>query len=107
MKKTPKILLIVFLFVFAIGATFLITFREAGKLYAAAGGAASVEGQKADEVSSYLKKYFIDDYDDEKLADAAASAMRVCGLCKSPQTTSLHQIYIKWCRYLCRGEKIA
>lgn len=75
MKKTPKILLIVFLFVFAIGATFLITFREAGKLYAAAGGAASVEGQKADEVSSYLKKYFIDDYDDEKLADAAASAM--------------------------------
>jgi len=75
LKKTPKILLIVFLFVFAIGATFLITFQEAGKLYAAGGSAASVEGRKADEVSSYLKKYFIDDYDDEKLADAAASAM--------------------------------
>lgn len=74
MKKTPKILLLVFLFVFAVGATFLITFHEAGKLYSAS-ASQSAAAKKTAEIDSYLQKYFIDDYDEDKLADAAASAM--------------------------------
>ena len=74
MKKTPKILLLVFLFVFAVGATFLITFHEAGRLYSASAGQ-SAAAKKTAEIDSYLQKYFIDDYDEDKLADAAASAM--------------------------------
>lgn len=74
MKKTPKILLLVFLFVFAVGATFLITFHEAGRLYSAS-ASQSAAAKKTAEIDSYLQKYFIDDYDEDKLADAAASAM--------------------------------
>jgi len=33
--------------------------------------------------------------------------MRVSGLGKMLKNTSLHQTYIKWCRVLCRDEKIA
>jgi len=74
LKKTPKILLLVFLFVFAVGATFLITFHEAGRLYSAS-ASQSAAAKKTAEIDSYLQKYFIDDYDEDKLADAAASAM--------------------------------
>ena len=72
MKKSTKTLLIVLLFIFAVGATFCITYLEAGKLYSGGGDAVSA---KTAEIAAYLDRYFIDDYDESALADAAASAM--------------------------------
>lgn len=72
MKKSTKTLLIVLLFIFAVGATFCITYLEAGKLYSGSGDAVSA---KTAEIAAYLDRYFIDDYDESALADAAASAM--------------------------------
>ena len=72
MKKSTKTLLIVLLFIFAVGATFCITYLEAGKLYSGGGDAVSA---KTSEIAAYLDRYFIDDYDESELADAAASAM--------------------------------
>lgn len=75
MKKPVKILLLVLLFLFAIGATFFITYREAGALYRLEMSSGSSASLKTAEISSYLERYFIDDYDEKKLADAAAEAM--------------------------------
>ena len=72
MKKSTKTLLIVLLFIFAVGATFCITYLEAGKLHSGGGDAVSA---KTAEIAAYLDRYFIDDYDESALADAAASAM--------------------------------
>ena len=72
MKKSTKTLLIVLLFIFAVGATFCITYLEAGKRYSCSGDAVSA---KTAEIAAYLDRYFIDDYDESALADAAASAM--------------------------------
>ena len=75
MKKPVKILLLVLLFLFAIGATFFITYREAGALYRLEMSSGSSASLKTAEISSYLERYFIDDYDEKELADAAAEAM--------------------------------
>ena len=75
MKKPVKILLLVLLFLFAIGATFFITYREAGTLYRMQLASGSSASLKTAEISSYLERYFIDDYDEKELADAAAEAM--------------------------------
>ena len=72
MKKSTKTLLIVLLFIFAVGATFCITYLEAGKRDSCSGDAVSA---KTAEIAAYLDRYFIDDYDESALADAAASAM--------------------------------
>lgn len=70
MKKTHKILLI-FGFLFTFLAAFACAFWIAGRFYAPA----SATGLKADEISAYLEHFFIDDYDEDALADAAATAM--------------------------------
>ena len=75
MKKPVKILLLVLLFLFAIGATFFITYHEAGALYRLEMSSGSSASLKTAEISSYLERYFIDDYDEKELADAAAEAM--------------------------------
>lgn len=73
MKKFPKILLIAFLFVCAIGATFFITLHEAQKL--AVPQAQSAAGSKIDEIMEYMDYYFVDEYDEDAMSDAAAAAL--------------------------------
>ena len=73
MKKFPKVLLIVFLFVCAIGATFFITLHEAQKL--AVPQAQSTAGSKIDEIMEYMDYYFVDEYDESAMSDAAAAAL--------------------------------
>ena len=68
MKKWQKSLILVLAFAVAIlGSaivTMQLTYREQTPAEA-----------KTAEISAYLDRFFIDDYDEEKLADAAASAM--------------------------------
>ena len=66
MKKPVKILLLVLLFLFAIGATFFITYHEAGALYRLEMSSGSSASLKTAEISSYLERYFIDDYDEKE-----------------------------------------
>ena len=73
MKKFPKVLLIAFLFVCAIGATFFITLHEAQKL--AVPQAQSTAGSKIDEIMEYMDYYFVDEYDEDAMSDAAAAAL--------------------------------
>lgn len=70
MKRSTKVLL-VFAFVFAIVLSFCAAFFVAGRIYAPA----SAAGLKADEIMAYLENFFIDEYDEDTLADAAASAL--------------------------------
>lgn len=70
MKRSTKVLL-VFAFVFAIVLSFCAAFFVAGRIYAPA----SAAGLKADEIMAYLENFFIDEYDEQVLADAAASAL--------------------------------
>ena len=73
MKKTAKVLLIAFLFVCAIGATFFITLHEAQRLTAPQ--AQSAAGDKIDEIMEYMDYYFVDEYDENAMSDAAAAAL--------------------------------
>ena len=73
MKKTAKVLLIAFLFVCAIGATFFITLHEAQRLTAPQ--AQSAAGEKIDEIMEYMDYYFVDEYDESAMSDAAAAAL--------------------------------
>ena len=73
MKKTAKVLLIAFLFVCAIGATFFITLHEAQRLTAPQ--AQSAAGDKIDEIMEYMDYYFVDEYDESAMSDAAAAAL--------------------------------
>ena len=75
MKKFWKILLLVLAFAAAIGAAVLITYTQTANYYMNEAYPASRTAQKTEEIQAYLDYYFIDDYDDEKLADAAAAAM--------------------------------
>lgn len=75
MKKPWKILVLVLAFVAAIGATALITYTQTANYYASAAYPTSPTAQKTDEIQAYLDYYFIDEYDDAALADAAAAAM--------------------------------
>ena len=75
MKKLPKILLIAALLVFAAGATFYITYTELTHQYELELQSLTPVEQKTAEISSYLEEYFIDEYDEDALADAAAAAM--------------------------------
>lgn len=75
MKKLPKILLIAALFVFAIGATFYITYTEMSDQYLLQWQSMPAAERKVSEISSLIEEYFIDDYDEQALADAAAAAM--------------------------------
>ena len=73
MKKTPKVLLIVFLFVCAVGATFLITLHEAQHWYAPSYDSPATD--KIAEIMDYMDYFFIDEYDENEMADAAAAAL--------------------------------
>ena len=75
MKKLPKILLIAALILFAVGATFYITYTELTRQYALELQTITPVEQKTAEISDYLGEYFIDEYDEQALADAAAAAM--------------------------------
>ena len=75
MKKLPKILLIAALLVFAVGATFYITYTELTRRYELELQSLTPVEQKTAEISAYLEEYFIDEYDEQALADAAAAAM--------------------------------
>ena len=75
MKKLQKILLIAALLVFAAGATFYITYTELTHQYELELQSFTPVEQKTAEISSYLEEYFIDEYDEDALADAAAAAM--------------------------------
>ena len=68
MKKWQKILLLVLAFAVAIFGSAIVTMRLTAH-------AASPAEKKAAEVNAYLDTFFIDDYDDDALADAAAAAM--------------------------------
>ena len=75
MKKLQKNLLIAALLVFAAGATFYITYTELTHQYELELQSFTPVEQKTAEISSYLEEYFIDEYDENALADAAAAAM--------------------------------
>lgn len=75
MKRFWKIFLLVLAFVVAIGAAVLITYTQTANYYMAAAYPSSRAAQKTDEIQAYLDYYFIDEYDEEALADAAAAAM--------------------------------
>ena len=78
MKKSQKILLGV-LCVFALAAILGITWMTASRVTSAQIykelRAKCRFTNKTSEISAYLDRFFIDDYDEETLADAAASAM--------------------------------
>ena len=75
MKKLQKILLIAALLVFAAGATFYLTYTELTHQYELELQSFTPVERKTAEISSYLEEYFIDEYDEDALADAAAAAM--------------------------------
>ena len=75
MKKLPKILLIAALILFSVGATFYITYTELTRQHALELQTITPVEQKTAEISDYLGEYFIDEYDEQVLADAAAAAM--------------------------------
>ena len=68
LKKWQKILLLVLAFAVTILGTALVTLHLSAS-------PASAAAKKTAEISTYLDTFFIDDYDEQKLADAAAEAM--------------------------------
>lgn len=70
-KKSNKLTLAL-VFVLAIAVSFCGAFLLARHLYADYG---SAPARKTAEISAYLERFFIDDYDENALADAAAAAM--------------------------------
>ena len=75
MKKAWKVILMILAFAVAIGAAVLITYTQTANYYMNEAFASSRTAQKTEEIQAYLDHYFIDDYDNEALADAAAAAM--------------------------------
>lgn len=71
-NKSKKILLVL-VFLLAVTGSFCGAFLLARNLYAVQEN--SVTAQKTAEISAYLERYFIDEYDENTLADAAAEAM--------------------------------
>lgn len=69
MKKLCKVLLILLLIAATAGVTFMVTVSELG------GGSWSRAASKTEEIESLIEYYFIDDYDEERLADGAAAGM--------------------------------
>ena len=68
LKKWQKSLILVLAFAVAIPGSAIVTMQLTRREQT------PVEAKTA-EISAYLDRFFIDDYDEEKLADAAASAM--------------------------------
>ena len=70
MKRIWKFFLVLALVAATAGITFCVTYYELG----GATGTSTV-GAKTAEIQDYLENYFIDEYDETTLGDAAASAM--------------------------------
>lgn len=76
MKKVMKLLSVLVLMLLTAVVTFSVTYRELGGMAAAQSVFdRSVTGNKVEEINAYLEHYFIDEYDESMLADAAADAM--------------------------------
>ena len=77
MKKSQKILLCILCVFAAIACLGLVWMTSARVTSARIYGMLEdmPVANKTSEISAYLENYFIDDYDEDKLADAAASAM--------------------------------
>lgn len=75
MKKATKILLIAALVLFAVGVTFYITYTELSSAYDAQFASMDAVSRKTSEIAAYLDEFFIDEYDEDAMADAAAAAM--------------------------------
>lgn len=78
MKKVIQVLAVLMLMVLTAAVTFSVTYQELGNqggLQLFQSGGKSKTEEKTGEISAYLDRYFIDEYDDETLADAAAAAM--------------------------------
>ena len=77
MKKVIQFLAVVMLMLLTAVVTFSVTYQELGSGSPAQlqQGGASQASQKIDEIEAYLQRYFIDDYDEAALADAAAAAV--------------------------------
>ena len=77
MKKSQKILLCILCVFAAIACLGLVWMTSARVTSARMYGMLEdmPVANKTSEISAYLENYFIDDYDEDKLADAAASAM--------------------------------
>lgn len=82
MEKTLKMITLILAALVLIGATFLVTYTVMEKRIDAMEelldqmlDSLSVPQSKVAEVESYLNEFFVDDYDDGALADAAAAAM--------------------------------
>ena len=74
MKKTLKAVLCVLLVLVVLGGVWIVSSRvTSAQIYREL--EAMPVTNKTSEISAYLDYYFIDDYDEQKLADAAASAM--------------------------------
>lgn len=70
-----RTLVLILAFVAAIGGAVIITYNYVNKQNRELLNARSAAEKKAEEISAYLDYYFIDEFDEGKLADAAASAM--------------------------------
>ena len=74
MKKTWKIMLCVLLTIAILGGVWMLSARvTSAQIYAALEELPVTN--KTSEISAYLDRYFIDDYDEDTLADGAASGM--------------------------------
>jgi len=75
-KKVMKLLSVLVLMLLTAVVTFSVTYRELGAMTTDKSVFdLSVTGNKVEEINAYLDRYFIDDYEEGKLADAAAAAM--------------------------------
>ena len=75
MNKWTRTLVLILAFAVAIGGAVIITYSYVNNKYRELQNTRTAAEKKAEEISAYLDYYFIDEYDEEKLADAAASAM--------------------------------
>ena len=83
MKKSLKVCIAVLAALALIFGSSAVTVTLVSRKYEALLDTRSETEQKTAEISTYLEKYFIDDYDEKTLADAAASAM-VTATCVTP-----------------------
>ena len=70
MKKVLRVALVLCLMLATAAVTFWVTYRELGSALLS-----SPSASKTEEIQMYLDRFFIDEYDDETLADGAAAGM--------------------------------
>ncbi len=77
MKKVIQLLAVIMLMLLTAVVTFAVTYQELGSNSSLQLqlGSQSQTAKKVDEIDAYLERYFIDEYDEGNLGDAAAEAM--------------------------------